>query len=186
MLAVCRTSDVFSACSFASFWKRSFIFFLLLQSVKDPNVQMATSDKSVIDSLYISESDSTFQYDEQLPSLPLPSLANTLNKYLDTVRPHATEEEFAATEALVREFENGQGKILHEKLAQFASTQKNWLEKWWLDCAYLQLRSPLIPFQNMAGVSPTMDFWPPQPGTRVERASFSMYLNLKFRQMVRQ
>lgn len=143
------------------------------------------AEKSAIDSLYISENETTFQFEDQLPSLPLPPLENTLNKYLDTVRPHVNEEEFAATEALVREFENGQGRELHRKLEEFVATKRNWLEQWWLDCAYLQVRQPLIPFQNMTGVSPPLEFWPAQPGSRVDRASFMMYLGLKFRQIVR-
>jgi len=144
-----------------------------------------SSHKSMIDSLYTSDNENTFQYDETLPPLPLPSLENTLAKYLDTVRPHLTEEEFAATEALVKEFKEGQGRTLHEKLSIKASQSKNWLEKWWLDCAYLQTRLPLIPFQNMSGVFPTPDFWPPQPGTRVERCSLIMHFNLKFFKMIR-
>lgn len=83
--------------------------------------------KSVIDSMYISESENTFQYDADLPSLPLPSLKNTLNKYLDTVRPHVSEEEFAHTESLVREFEEGQGKVLHDRLIEKAKQSKNWV-----------------------------------------------------------
>ena len=78
----------------------------------------------MIDSLYTSDNENTFQYDETLPPLPLPSLENTLAKYLDTVRPYLTEEEFAATEALVKEFRDGQGKVLHEKLSIKASQSK--------------------------------------------------------------
>lgn len=81
----------------------------------------------MIDSMYISEAENTFQYDNELPSLPLPSLKNTLNKYLDTVRPHVSEEEFAYTESLVREFEEGHGKVLHDKLTQKATQSKNWV-----------------------------------------------------------
>ena len=136
--------------------------------------------------MYITENENTFDYDEKLPSLPLPSLRNTLEKYLDTVRPHVTEEEFAETEKLVRDFESGHGKVLHDKLAIKATQSKNWLEKWWVDCAYLQCRLPLIPYQNMSGVFPSPDFWPPQPGTRVDRCSLIMYFNLKFFKILRE
>lgn len=141
----------------------------------------------MIDSLYVSENESTFDYDERLPGLPLPSLSNTLNKYLDTVRPHVTEEEYTETEKLVRDFESGQGRMLHDKLAVKASNSKNWLEKWWVDCAYLQCRLPLIPFQNMSGVFPSPEsFWPPEPGTRVNRCALTMHFNLKFFKMIRE
>lgn len=86
--------------------------------------------KSMIDTMYQvpDESDEkTFQYDESLPPLPLPPLDNTLNKYLDTVRPHVNEEEFALTESIVKEFKQGQGKKLHDLLAVKASKEKNWV-----------------------------------------------------------
>jgi hypothetical protein len=99
-------------------------------SIPNHDNNNSSAYKSAIDSLYISSSgESTFQYDEDLPSLPLPSLSNTLNKYLDTVRPHVSEEEFAHTESLVREFEHGQGKVLHEKLRQKAGQSKNWVSR---------------------------------------------------------
>ena len=53
------------------------------------------------------------------------------------------------------------------------------------ECAYLTVRSPLIPFQNMSGVSPPIEFWTPQPGTRVDRSAFLVYLNMKFREIIR-
>lgn len=93
-------------------------------------MSLQDSPKSMIDTLYQvpEESDEkTFQYDESLPPLPLPPLDNTLNKYLDTVRPHVTEEEFAVTEQLVKDFKDGQGKELHDILAIKASNEKNWV-----------------------------------------------------------
>ena len=92
---------------------------------------MAGLEKTAIDSLYISEQECTFRYDDQLPALPVPSLENTLNKYLDTVRPHVSEDEFVETEKLVREFEQGNGKELHGRLLEYAKTKRNWLEEWW-------------------------------------------------------
>ena len=91
---------------------------------------MQQESKSMIDTLYQvpDESDEkTFQYDESLPPLPLPPLDNTLNKYLDTVRPHVTEEEFAVTEQLVKEFKDGKGKELHQLLSAKASKERNWV-----------------------------------------------------------
>ena len=90
---------------------------------------VSNMNKSALDLLYMTETENTFQYDDELPSLPLPSLRTTLNKYLDTVRPHVSEEEFAATESLVRDFESGAGKLLHEKLVHKATQSKNWVSQ---------------------------------------------------------
>jgi len=69
----------------------------------------------------------TFKFDNGLPSLPLPSLNKTLDRYLDSVRPFVSDEEFAHTEELIKKFANGQGKELQKLLAERASKYKNWV-----------------------------------------------------------
>lgn len=51
---------------------------------------------------------------QNLPRLPVPKLADTLQKYLKTVRPHLNDEEFAVTTSLVKDFlaDGGQGQKL--------------------------------------------------------------------------
>jgi Choline/Carnitine o-acyltransferase. len=79
------------------------------------------------------ESVRTFEHDDSLPSLPVPSLQHTLERYLDSVKPFVTEEEFAQTKKIVSEFEQGIGKTLHEKLLRRAKRERNWV------CTYLIL-----------------------------------------------
>uniref|UniRef100_A0A803TLD9 Choline/carnitine acyltransferase domain-containing protein n=1 Tax=Anolis carolinensis TaxID=28377 RepID=A0A803TLD9_ANOCA len=62
----------------------------------------------------------TFQYQSSLPSLPVPALDESLQKYLDSVRPFLKEEEFQQTQDIVERFENGIGKELHQKLFERA------------------------------------------------------------------
>nr|XP_046188412.1 peroxisomal carnitine O-octanoyltransferase-like isoform X8 [Oncorhynchus gorbuscha] len=69
----------------------------------------------------------TFQYQHSLPPLPVPSLEGSLAKYLDAVRPFATEEEYQVTAAVVKRFGEGIGKDLHQKLLQRARTRRNWV-----------------------------------------------------------
>ncbi|RWS08099.1 peroxisomal carnitine O-octanoyltransferase-like protein [Dinothrombium tinctorium] len=141
--------------------------------------------KSLRDQLYVSESNKTFENDETLPSLPIPSLHNTLDLYLDTVRPVVDNAEFAATEEIVKKFENGIGQKLHQKLVQRAQGKRNWLEEWWLDYAYLYNRGPLLPFSSMSAPMQTYDFWPPQPGSRVERTAINLFFTLEFWKLLR-
>ena len=73
---------------------------------------------------------------------------NKLFQYLDkydnpscvfhffSVKPHLTPEEYKETEHNVREFGNTQGKYLHEKLLEKASTSRNWVS---LFCFYMYL-----------------------------------------------
>ena len=70
----------------------------------------------------------TFEFDNDLPPLPLPDLKDTLSTYLESLRPLLTsEEEFTEVETIVKEFENGIGQELHERLHQRATAKKNWV-----------------------------------------------------------
>lgn len=71
---------------------------------------------------------STFTLDNTLPSLPLPDLEKTLNKYLESVRPFVTDLEFSKTQKIVENFRNGIGKHLHFHLMQKAQKERNWVE----------------------------------------------------------
>lgn len=93
----------------------------------------------------------TFSIDELLPSMPVPELENTLAKYLECIKPFVNEQEYKNTENLVNKFKSGQGQILQRYLKEKASHERNWLEKYWLDYAYLEWRDPIAPFVNTAG-----------------------------------
>ncbi len=71
----------------------------------------------------------TFSVDDYLPSLPLPSLAKTLDKYLESVKPFLSQEEFNNTQKVVNEFAKRDGKTLHELLEQRAKNHRNWVDQ---------------------------------------------------------
>ncbi|KAM9302992.1 peroxisomal carnitine O-octanoyltransferase isoform 4-T4 [Morus bassanus] len=75
-----------------------------------------------------SSEERTFQYQDSLPSLPVPPLDESLSKYLDSVKPFLNQEEYQRTEDIVKKFENGIGKELHQKLLERAKTRRNWRE----------------------------------------------------------
>uniref|UniRef100_A0A3Q2I3R7 Peroxisomal carnitine O-octanoyltransferase n=1 Tax=Equus caballus TaxID=9796 RepID=A0A3Q2I3R7_HORSE len=112
----------------------------------------------------------TFQYQDSLPSLPVPSLEESLKRYLESVKPFANEEEYKKTEEIVRKFKNGIGGELHQKLLERAKGKRNWLEEWWLNVAYLDVRMPSQLNVNFAGPAPYIEhYWPPKEGTQLER-----------------
>ncbi|XP_033836251.1 peroxisomal carnitine O-octanoyltransferase [Periophthalmus magnuspinnatus] len=128
----------------------------------------------------------TFQYQDQLPPLPVPCLHQSLLKYLDAVKPFATEDELEATVKTVRRFEEGIGKELHLKLQQRASQKKNWLEEWWLDAAYLEVRTPSQLYVNFGGPAPYLEHcWPPADGVELQRASIITWHSLLYWDMIR-
>nr|XP_002121792.1 peroxisomal carnitine O-octanoyltransferase-like [Ciona intestinalis] len=129
--------------------------------------------------------DKTFDAEFKLPDLPISTLENTISKYLDSVRAVASDEEFENTKKICEDFLDGEGVKLHEKLQEHAKTQRNWLEKWWLDKAYLELRFPL-PYMNFAGCATYQDyFWPLKEGTQLTRMAFSLHIVATFWQLLR-
>lgn len=78
-----------------------------------------------------------------LPRLPVPSLDRTLEKYLKTVRPHVTGEEFSKTVDAVNSFLSKQGPILQQRLEARAGKMDNWFYDWWNEAAYFGYRESL-------------------------------------------
>lgn len=48
----------------------------------------------------------------------------------------------------------------------FYLAQRNWLEQWWVEKAYLEYRAPLT-VQNFAGLMDIPELWPLKSGTQV-------------------
>lgn len=71
----------------------------------------------------------TFDNDEKLASLPLPSLEDTLERYYRNLLPFATDQELAKTKLIIEDFKNGAGKKLHKILAEKARKEKNWVRR---------------------------------------------------------
>ncbi|OWF42358.1 peroxisomal carnitine O-octanoyltransferase-like isoform X2 [Mizuhopecten yessoensis] len=138
------------------------------------------------DVMFRSDEEKTFQYQDSLPSLPVPDLKHTLKKYLDSVKPHVTPDEYTRTESIVRQFESGVGQELQQKLITKAKYSRNWLEKWWEDVAYFEGRYPMAPLINLAGLFPySYHCYPAKPGTQVERAGMILHYTLKFWEIIR-
>lgn len=155
------------------------------------------AQKSLRDSLYVTDNpdETTFMYDNQLPSLPVPTLQESITKLLDTIKPIVTDEKvYRETERKAMEFIKDPDVIeLQDLLKQRARENKNWLEAWWLEFAYLRSRKPLIPYSNMAAPLPVMKAWPVikagqqgHLGLRARRAALSTYFQLCFWRMLRE
>ncbi|XP_029444668.1 peroxisomal carnitine O-octanoyltransferase [Rhinatrema bivittatum] len=128
----------------------------------------------------------TFQYQNSLPPLPVPALEESLKKYLDAVKPFLNREEYLRTCEIVQKFEHGIGKELQLKLLERAKMKKNWLEEWWLNSAYLDVRSPSQLNVNFGGPAPYCEhFWPPNEGTQLERGALSVWNTVQFWDLLR-
>ncbi|OXB84701.1 UNVERIFIED_CONTAM: hypothetical protein H355_001178, partial [Colinus virginianus] len=143
---------------------------------------VCSMEKQVLES----SEERTFQYQDSLPPLPVPPLDESLSKYLDSVKPFLNQEEYQRTEEIVKKFENGIGRELHQKLLERAKTRRNWLEEWWLNVAYLDLRISTQINCNMGGPGPYIEhYWPPKEGTQIERACINIWHTLKYWELLR-
>lgn len=89
------------------------------------------------------------QYQRSLPRLPVPTLDSTAAKYLETVEPLVTPNEFAETKKAVETFVTSPlGKELQKRLQDRAAdpSRASWLAEWWNDVAYMSYRDPVVVF----------------------------------------
>lgn len=77
----------------------------------------------------------TFGNDDDLPRVPLPSVAESCERFLEWCTPLLTEDELAETKAAVEEFqrEGSAAHTLHAALAEYDATEgvRSWLDTFW-------------------------------------------------------
>ncbi|CEG68464.1 Putative Carnitine O-acetyltransferase [Rhizopus microsporus] len=88
------------------------------------------------------------RFQSNLPKLPVPDLNETLPKYLKSIRPLLSDEEYKRSEQAVKEF-LAPGSIGHELQKRLVARANdpsivNWMEDWWLDQAYMGYRDPVV------------------------------------------
>ena len=98
--------------------------------------------------------------EKSLPSLPVPPLQQTTEKYLLSVKPLLTEDEFRCTEAVTNEFRKpgGIGELLQEKLINRAKYMDSWLAEWWDNVAYFEYSSPVVVHSSPGIIFPKQQF----------------------------
>ncbi|KAL1923113.1 uncharacterized protein VTP21DRAFT_9489 [Calcarisporiella thermophila] len=89
----------------------------------------------------------TFANQAKLPRLPIPSLRETSDRYLRSLIPLLSQEEYKTTEQAVNEFlqPRGIGEKLQARLQELdKKVPYSWLEDIWLKKAYLEWRVPTM------------------------------------------
>ena len=92
-----------------------------------------------------------FRFQASLPRLPVPPFASTISKYLETVKPHLTDAEYATTRVRAQAFLTSPlASELQRRLEARAADLgiRNWLSDWWNDVAYMGFRDPIVVFVN--------------------------------------
>ncbi len=87
----------------------------------------------------------TDKFQASLPRMPIPKLADTCRRYLDSQRPLLSESDFAQTKRLVEDFESGPGRELDSRLRARDRENKHtsYINGPWTD-AYLRDKRPVV------------------------------------------
>ncbi|XP_075229002.1 carnitine O-palmitoyltransferase whd isoform X2 [Lycorma delicatula] len=93
-----------------------------------------------------------YSYQGSLPRLPLPSVRNTMQRYLRSVCPLLDDVQYSRMERLAYEFENGIAVKLQRYLTLKSWWSTNYVSDWWEEYVYLRGRSPLIINSNFYGI----------------------------------
>lgn len=119
---------------------------------------------------------------DNLPSLPVPPLKDTLNRYIKSVEPLLTKEELAQTKSIVQRFENDDGLKLHDLLEKRAKSKENWLSDWWLSSAYLSYRDSVVLMSSPGLAFPKQNFQ--SEGDRINYAAKMVSAALLYREII--
>uniref|UniRef100_A0AAZ3REQ0 carnitine O-palmitoyltransferase n=1 Tax=Oncorhynchus tshawytscha TaxID=74940 RepID=A0AAZ3REQ0_ONCTS len=95
-----------------------------------------------------------YSYQGSLPNQPVPAVKDTVKRYLESVRPLTTPDEFERMASLATQFESSLGNRLQWYLKLKALWASNYVSDWWEEYIYLRGRSPIMVNSNYYG----MDF----------------------------
>lgn len=96
------------------------------------------------------------RFERTLPSLPVPTLEETAERYLASIRPYHTAQEpsasseplesWAKSEQAVKDFvQSPLVNELQQRLQKRAQEKDSWLSEWWNETAYFGWRGPVVP-----------------------------------------
>uniref|UniRef100_A0A8C5K5M6 Palmitoyl thioesterase CPT1C n=1 Tax=Jaculus jaculus TaxID=51337 RepID=A0A8C5K5M6_JACJA len=120
-----------------------------------------------------------FSFQRSLPRQPLPSIQDTVRKYLESVRPVLSDEDFRGTAALALQFLKVQASPLQRYLRLKSWCAANYVTDWWEEFVYLRSRNSLMVNSNYY----MMDFLYVTPTPlQAARAGNAVHALLLFRQ----
>ncbi|XP_031420516.1 carnitine O-palmitoyltransferase 1, muscle isoform [Clupea harengus] len=89
-----------------------------------------------------------FSFQASLPRLPVPSVDETISRYLESVRPLLDDEQYKQMETVASEFKKGPAPKLQRYLKLKSWWATNYVSDWWEEYIYLRGRSPIMVNSN--------------------------------------
>jgi len=129
-----------------------------------------------------------YENQKNMPRLPIPSIRDTMARFLPTALPLAkTEEEKIALKDACKTFPE-QAQALHQRLIARRNSEmanSSWLQQWWNQGGYLQVRDPVVVnvsyFFSFVD-DPTIDAT--GSDSNVQRGAALLYATAEFRKQV--
>ncbi|PAV83770.1 hypothetical protein WR25_24908 [Diploscapter pachys] len=116
-----------------------------------------------------------------LPHLPLPSLDETVQKHLESMRSILSDKEYEELEFLSERFRKGVGRRLQRYLILKSWLSTNYVTDWWEEFVYMRQRSPIMINSNYYGLDSMREV----PTTnQAARAANMVFAALQFRRLV--
>ncbi|XP_042637442.1 carnitine O-palmitoyltransferase 1, liver isoform [Orycteropus afer afer] len=89
-----------------------------------------------------------YSFQTSLPRLPVPAVKDTVNRYLESVRPLMKEDDFRRMTELAEDFAVNLGPRLQWYLKLKSWWATNYVSDWWEEYVYLRGRGPLMVNSN--------------------------------------
>ncbi|TRY77593.1 hypothetical protein DNTS_024419 [Danionella cerebrum] len=119
-----------------------------------------------------------YSFQSSLPRLPVPSVKDTVRRYLESARPLMDDDQYKRMEALAKDFEKNLGPRLQWYLKLKSWWASNYVSDWWEEYIYLRGRGPIMVNSNYYA----MDFLYVNPTTRqAARAGNSIHAMMMYR-----
>ncbi|KAL5612102.1 hypothetical protein BROUX41_000350 [Berkeleyomyces rouxiae] len=125
---------------------------------------------------------STFAAQDKLPKLPIPTLEETVKRYLDVLKPLQEPSEHEETKLAAERFLTEEGPELQQRLIEYADGQSSYIEQFWYD-TYLNFESSVV--FNLNPFFLLEDDPTPARNNQVTRAASLVYSALEFVRAIR-
>ncbi|GLV42745.1 withered [Carabus blaptoides fortunei] len=93
-----------------------------------------------------------YSFQGSLPRLPLPSVHDTMTRYLRSARPLLDDANYNRMQKLAEDFEKGIATKLQRYLLLKSWWSSNYVSDWWEEYVYLRGRSPLMVNSNFYAI----------------------------------
>lgn len=122
-----------------------------------------------------------YSFQGSLPRLPLPAVHDTMERYLDSVRPLLDDANYERMQGLAKDFESTIGPKLQRFLMLKSWWSTNYVSDWWEEYVYLRGRSALMVNSNFYGIDA---LFLNHTNVQTARAATVVNLLLVFRRLV--